>query len=240
MILFIVVILVSLFVKSYNGYPSHSYPTPTSTTIPTIPSATPSTAPTKSDVGDPKKCHGCKWLQKQGWAIKSGQDKCKSRINVKVKGEKGKCLAGLSGKQCIPEPCQYKYEVKYSIKQRCVKNKSCVLIVSDPYTAGTAPTTPIVTLIEKEKGKIKKLEIKVECQCKTNIKLFKLQCETPTGTSSKSIMLDYSCSECDLMYLPGELWPLNKFYVLKNKIVWWGLMLGYILLHIPAQRFPQF
>jgi len=167
------------------------------------PTSSPSASPTESPIADPWKCIGCEWMQSIGKVISSGADTCDISMRVTVKGKDGKCLDNDGA--CVDKPCKYRYQVKYSINQQCVTSESCVLIVSDAYTSGNAPTPPIVTKIKKKKGVVKKKWKKVKCLCKTNTKLFKLQCETATGgISSQSIQFGYTCSECDLMWLPPD------------------------------------
>ena len=125
-------------------------------------------------------------MQSIGKMIPSSDNTCDISIKVIVKGKDGRCLDNDGA--CEDKSCKYRYQVKYSINPQCVTNESCVLIVSDAYTSGTAPTSPIITKIKKKKGVVKKKWKRVKCLCKTSTKLFKLQCDTAIGISSQMIV----------------------------------------------------
>jgi hypothetical protein len=181
-------------------------PTSSPSTSPTdSPTSSPSASPTESPIDDqsePWKCIGCEWMHSIGKVIPSGEDTCDISMKVRLNGRDGICKDNDDG-TCKDTPCKYKYQVEYSIKPKC--KESCVLIVSDAYTSGTTPTSPIVIKIKKNKGTLKQKKWKkVKCLCKTNTSIFKFQCDTGTGKSSKSVQVDYTCSECDMAWLPPD------------------------------------
>lgn len=181
-----------------SAAPSTSSRSPSYLVTTSSPSASPTEFPIATQ--DPWKCIGCEWMQSLGKVIPSGVDTCDLSLRVQVKGRDGRCFDNDGA--CEDKPCKYRYQVRYSVNPQCIE--SCFIIVSDAYTSGSTPTAPIVTQIKKNKGVLKSKWEKVKCLCKTNTKLFELQCETSTGISSQSIQFDYTCSECDLMWLPPD------------------------------------
>jgi len=181
-------------------------PSPSPTRHNISPTSTPTASQTESpsdDKGDPWKCIGCEWMHSIGNVIPSGQNVCKIGISVAFRGRDGMCEDNDGA--CKDIPCDYQYQVEYSIRSQCATYKVCKLIVSDAYTSGTTPAPPTITKIEEMEGIVNQNWTNVKCVCKTNTKLFKIQCEIPDiGISSQSIQVDYACSECNLMWLPRD------------------------------------
>mmetsp|Transcript_7723 Transcript_7723/g.16064 ORF Transcript_7723/g.16064 Transcript_7723/m.16064 type:complete len:805 (+) Transcript_7723:72-2486(+) len=182
------------------------------TSSPTKKTKSPTKVPTRSSTeeptagqGDPWKCDGCKSMHKYGQVVTDGTaDFCKIVLKPKsVKSVDGECDGISSENQCKSSSCLFQYKLRYSIKQACREKKWCKIIIADAYTAGTSPPTPIVKPAKKKGFITTEKFFKVECLCKTHKKVFKLECtNTDNGrVSSKSVELDYTCSECDKKWL---------------------------------------